>query len=273
MHNPESTPSNPTPPNQTASSGLGIEKEIAQLATVFREYIRDENPNCYKTIPLIERVLKDCPELLPILLPVGINTYSEDRESERVVEGLQLLVSTKIAKDKHFLHSLGLLKTGKKGDLRDAKFIGDQQELLLAMLRYQTGRERPDFKELVDVELAKSNRRFIGRLKRLSRQDPVTLEHRLGSRLRLFLIRNWLGHANEPGWPPLCVCSDPVIAKLVMIRGGQRDVSDKLIRKNWERLGLHKSSSIECWGARMKAVFQDGRRVRVVVFDRNRNRA
>ena len=69
MDNSPSLPSNPTSPEQTNSDNPIFGKEFAQLRHVFLKYMCDIDLNYHKTIPAIEQVLKEHPELLPRLLP------------------------------------------------------------------------------------------------------------------------------------------------------------------------------------------------------------
>ena len=94
---------------------------------------------------------------------------------------------------------------------------------------------------------------FFSRLAAALKHPGVGFEHVSGSPLQRFLLRAWdteFKDAKGNMIPMLCTYSDPAIAKLANIVLKIK-VTDRRVRKTWERLGLRKAE-VKFWSVEQK---------------------
>jgi hypothetical protein len=168
-------------------------------------------------------------------------------EREDAMEFFEIWLLTLLANDKACLNDLGLLDFEKSGDLRTARLIEDETELLYRLLNIETMRKHPGVIQRVREEAAKMNATFFERMGRILKKPGIGPEHVYTETQRLLLIC-WASNFKLPEdkyLPPLCRSSDPAIADFVTKTLRINQISPGRIRKQWERLGLRKMRHIE----------------------------
>ena len=167
--------------------------------------------------------------------------------TEADVELFEIWLSTLVAKDRSWLNELSLLKLTKNGDLRTAKLIEDEPELILKSLRYEMMRSNLGAIRFIQKEAAKMDANFFQRLGKILSKPGIGFEHS-ESKPHNFLLLHWATyrkHTEGKVIPPLCYFSDPALAMYVEINLKCLPISPGKIRKIWERLGLHKAKHLE----------------------------
>jgi|ERR1035438_4119644 hypothetical protein len=170
-------------------------------------------------------------------------------QREDALDFFEIWLSTLMAKDKAMLNGLGVLKLEKKGDLRTAKLIEDETELMFRVLRFEMTRTHRGTIQFVQQEAAKMDASFFLRLSRILKKPGIEFKHTFSKLQQLLLIHWATAYKNREGkiMPPLCCYSDPALAEYVRIILKTTPISPSQIRKTWERLGLRKAHKIEIW--------------------------
>lgn len=233
----------------------------------------------FATIYAIEHMLNSAPEVLLHLIPDTLQNAKDllvSRMRCTPLEALKLWLSTKIAKERLFYFKIGVLKTKRKGDSRESKLSTDRNDHLFALMKVASKQQRAEAEQFCLQEWAREDKKLPGRLKRLLKREPHSMEYLLPSHLQRFLMDNWIiTHNDRPqrNVPPLCFCSDPTIVELAKMCGIRPKVTDKYVRKTWERLGLRKARRILFFDAYLEPVLRDGVRIQRLMMTDLRRRA
>lgn len=178
----------------------------------------------------------------------------EPAEREDAVDFFEVWLGTLIARDRSRLNDLKLLELEKKGDLRTAKLITDETELMLRALRLEEMRKHPKVRQFIQREVAKMDPRFLLRLGEVLKRPGLKFAE-VGSIQQQFLLACWARPFNNDTGrtvPPLCCFSDPALARYFEVIFKEPPIAPDRIRKMWERLGLRKTRKIDVSQFEMK---------------------
>lgn len=235
----------------------------------FIAYITDREDDferLFQTMNQIDALLNHDAELLVTLLLGGdekARHVFSDWGKELIVEFTSIWLWTKIARDKLRYYELGLVYPRRKGDLRNVTLATKSQQLEVAM-KFKISRAHPAVSAYCRRESARMEPEFYSRVAKLLKSRPLEFEYIQSPPLRSFLLYFWAIESSDRfggTLPPLCYCSDPVIAKLAGLVGGLSNVTPANVKKTRERLNLHKASTIVFRNVQSKIRSHDGLKV------------